>query len=361
MFTLLLTSLLASCASGAAGNSSVEPERCPATLNSTIDNGEPVAELDKAIWHVFQARNGDFWFGSPEKGAYRYDGRTLVRFTDADGLGANHISGFQEDKSGNLYISAGDRISRFDGRSFTALSVSTASDPNDWQLNPDDMWFGGPGDTGTVYRFDGKSLHRLAIPETEAGRRHNAAHPRSLYPNIHYSPYDPFTIFKDSKDNIWFGTAILGACRYDGRTFAWIPEEDLRNGSFGTRSIVEDKDGRFWCSNCVHRYEVDLSDAARPRIVRLEGLRDRSKEDGLPFGGVMSAVKDANGAVWFATYGEGVWRYDGQRLTHFPVTVGGHGITLFSIHLDRQGVAWLGTQENGAFQFNGTKFEQFRP
>ena len=57
------------------------------------------------------------------------------------------------------------------------------------------------------------SLHRLAFPATAAGDAHNAAYPRSKYPNAKYSPYDVYTISKDSKGRLWFGTSNLGACR----------------------------------------------------------------------------------------------------------------------------------------------------
>ena len=35
-----------------------------------------------------------------------------------------------------------------------------------WKLQPDDLWFAGAQDSGVVFRFDGKALHRLAFPTT---------------------------------------------------------------------------------------------------------------------------------------------------------------------------------------------------
>lgn len=67
-------------------------------------------------------------------------------------------------------------------------------------------------------------------------------------------PASVWTIFKDSEGNLWFGTAVLGVCPYDGTSFKWIPEEELQNGSFGTRSIF--KDGRFWFTHTRHRYAI---------------------------------------------------------------------------------------------------------
>jgi ligand-binding sensor domain-containing protein len=61
----------------------------------------------------------------------------------------------------------------------------------------------------------------------------------------------------------------------------------------------------------------------------------------------------------FVTYRNGVWKYDGTTITHYPVQYNAQDIELFSIYQDKQGVLWLGTPENGAFRFNGTTFEPF--
>lgn len=325
-----------------------------------IAKGETVTALDNAIWHVFQASNKDYWFGSNEQGAYRYDGKTLVRYTAKDGLPANPIRGFQEDEAGNIYI-ASDGISRFDGKSFTTLSVSADSDPANWALGKKDLWFAGPSNSGSAYRFDGESLHLLKFPATAAGDKHYQEVPRSLFPNANYSPYDVYVIFRDSGGNVWFGSALLGACRFDGKTFAWIGDEDLRNGSFGTRSVVEDKDGKFWFSNALHRYSVDLKDPASPGFIKETGLRRPNDPERLPFGGIMSGIQDTAGDLWIATYGEGVWRYDGTNLTQYPVLDGGKPIHLYTISIDREGTLWLGTQTSGAWRFTGTTFERFQP
>jgi hypothetical protein len=260
-----------------------------------------------------------------------------------------------------MYFTTYAGISRFDGQSFTTLSVSASSAATDWKLQPEDLWFVGPPDAGLVYRYDGKSLHRLEFPKTRAGDEHIAKHPRTTYPNIKSSPYDVYSIFKDSTGNLWFGTAILGVCRYDGKSFAWLLENELRHGSFGTRSIIEDKDGRFWFCNTLHRYDVDLSDSAGPRFRKVEGIRDANDPNRSLIGGIMSSTVDGTGALWMATYGAGVWRYDGKSVTHYSVKDGDQAITLFTIHKDNQGVMWLGTHSAGAYKFNGKTFDKFRP
>src|SRR6478609_8166902 len=97
----------ASCSSSSPSSRAVAPRR------SRPGNGEVVSELGKSVMYVHHARNDDYWFGSNDRGVYRYDGKTLVNFTTKDGLVSNRIRGIQEDRSGNIYFTTYEGIGRF--------------------------------------------------------------------------------------------------------------------------------------------------------------------------------------------------------------------------------------------------------
>ena len=106
------------------------------------------------------------------------------------------------------------------------------------------MWFEySYENTGKVYRYDGITLYELQFPKP---------------PNLS-NPFDIYSIYKDVKGNLWFGTNPVGVCRFDGKSFDWITEEDVtefRNeGANGVRSITEDENGDFWF-NTEYRYSV---------------------------------------------------------------------------------------------------------
>ncbi len=175
---------------------------------------------------------------------------------------------------------------------------------------------------------------------------------------------------KDRKGNIWFGTAAAGACRFDGQSFSWLYETHLTEtkggGSFGIRSILEDKAGAFWICNTRFRYRVDPNDAPEPekgliRYKREKGIEQLKAPDGQDHIYFMAIVEDEQGIVWMASGGYGVWRYDGDKVTHYPVKDGAKDMWVFSISIDNYGNLWLGTHEAGAYEFNGTTFELFRP
>lgn len=330
-----------------------------------------VTELDKTIWRIFQDSKGTYWFGSHGHGLFRRDANAFALFTTDSGLPDNDIGGIQEDKAGNLYVATGKGISKFDGRNFTTLKVEDfdASD-TERKPGPDALWFMLGGEKPHAVYYDGKALRKLEVPTTADGDAHYARYPRSKYPNLKYSPYDSYTIYKDSHGNVWFGTANLGACRYDGKTFAWISltelGDDLKNDqSFGTRSIIEDRDGKFWITVTRHRFDMYPTEPATRSAgglayVKSPGLPHPTKGVDEDYTYIMSMAKDAAGDLWMATYGAGVWRYDGKTLTSYPVLVDGKPITVFSIYRDRQDGIWLGTHEHGVCKFNGKAFEKVK-
>ncbi|MDX1930761.1 MAG: two-component regulator propeller domain-containing protein [Pirellulaceae bacterium] len=325
--------------------------------------GEVVAEMAKDIFHVFQSRDGCHWLASRSEGVFRYDGKTITRFSTKDGLPGRDVKGIQEDMHGNLFFNTDQGISKFDGRSFATLEPIAAGE---WKKQANDLWFSGVQDSGSVFRYDGQSLHRLELPRTKAGDQHYVDFPRSKFPNAKFSPYDVYTIFKDSKGNLWFGTAVLGACRFDGKSFKWIPEEELQNDSFGTRSIIEDEDGRFWFTNMRHRYAVNDGaevgqDTASLWYQKEKGIGDISGYNQVDYEVFISSELGNDGALWMANLGGVVWRYDGKSMKQYPVNENGERHWIFSIYKDRQGMLWIGTQDNGVYRFNGVAFEKFRP
>jgi ligand-binding sensor domain-containing protein len=367
---ILVTSILVATFSACAAGTEKQPDAKPPT--SSI--GVPVSETEKAIFHVFQARNNDYWFGSESQGVYRFDGKTLIHFTTKDGLANDRIRGIQEDKSGNIYFTTmdwdgarhfADAISKFDGKTFSTIRPTENTSAAAWKLQPDDLWFAGAQDSGVVYRYDGRALHRLRFPKTKAGEAHISKYPRSDFPNMTFSPYDVYIIYKDRKGNIWFGTN-LGVCCYDGNSFTWISEEELgfdeTGSAFNVRSIIEDQDGRFLFSNTLHRWDVSRNSLGGHGVsfTKAPGIEPTNPQNPTDFAYFMSSVTDDNGDLWMATLGAGVWRYDGKNLTHYPVKDGNSSIRLFSIYRDNQGGLWLGSHAAGVFKFTGKTFEPFR-
>lgn len=186
-----------------------------------------------------------------------------------------------------------------------------------------------------------------------------------------YNPYGIFSIYKDTKRNVWFGGGILGVCCYNGKVFDWITEVDvteLHDGpSKGVRAMIEYKEEYFWF-NTMFRYDIyekknhpntksvnqSFHYSRVASICSLDGNKDGHLTE------YISIIKDNHDDLRMATFNEGIWRYDGKKITHYAVKNGPQDITIFSIYKDKHGDLWLGTHENGAYKFNGKSFEKLQ-
>lgn len=349
-------------------STSTDSERLPSIIPSEQAKrlGTTVSKMGKKVMVIFQDKKNNFWFGGNDKGVYKYDGKSLVLFTKKDGLCNNSVLGIQEDKFGNIYFDTSTGVSKFDGQKFTTLDIiDNKHSKSKWKLTADDLWFRMGGGKNGPYRYDGKLLYYLEFPKTNQVEAFY-----STYPNASYSPYGIYTIYKDSQGFIWFGTASLGLCRYDGQSINWYYEKQLTEtpsgGDFGIRSIIEDKEGYFWFCNTRYRYEI-LSNTIEENGTNYINYE---KEDGIGYsnGGskidfpyFMSMTTDNNGDLWMVTYNDGVYQNNGERLIHYPIKNGDTDVLLFSIYKDNQGVLWLGTHNASVLKFNGKIFEPFSP
>lgn len=333
-----------------------------------VNIGTKVSELSKSILIIYHASNGDYWFGSDVDGVYRYDGKIIVQYSEKDGLSSNRIRSIQEDRFGNIYFATLGGINKFDGKTISLLEVKKSnSSSNNWKLQPDDLWFSMVGKNGEKgpYRFDGKNLYQLEFPKHHLEEQYyleNSGKP--------WSPYEVYFIYKDSKGIMWFGTSNFGICRYDGKSFSWLYEDQLTNvpngGSFGIRSIIEDQNGKYWFCNTRYQYDIfndSINEDGKNLIKykRQNGIDGIKSSDGNDYVYFMSIIEDDKENLWMATYDQGVWQYDGKNVKQHILKDGTKNATLFSIYKDRKGTILVGSHESGVYKFNDKDFEKFTP
>jgi len=86
----------------------------------------------------------------------------------------------------------------------------------------------------------------------------------------------------------------------------------------------------------------------RLKIPKPQGL---NKDAGLGFG-----IQDKEGNIWFGSYGEGVFKYDGKFFTQYTMNEGLNSNIAYSMVEDKAGNVWVGTNK-GLNRFDGKKFE----
>ncbi len=358
VITILIMSLI-SCK-----GQSFKSDRKPAL--ESLQLGTLVSELDDQIWTVFQDHNKHYWFGSNGHGVYYYDGERLINYTTEDGLIDDSIRDIQGDQYGNIFIGTPKGISKYDGSSFIGLKPIPALD-NEWQLEVHDLWFNCNGNAMDLYRYDGTQLYELKLPHVSRKELDEAfaTEVRGLsFKGMNSSPYSVFGIDKDRQGNLWIGTVVAGAYRYDGKSFLWFPEKELStlpDGRVpGVRSILQDKNGYFWLSNFISKYQISESDDS-VKYTKSMGIAESNSafDDRIPY--FNSGVSDKDGNLWMTTYTGGAWMYNGDTLLNFAVKDGDTEVLLVSTYKDRSGTIWLGTDNAGVYRYNGRSFEKYLP
>lgn len=358
LFTLLLFIIIISSCNRL---SKTKAEKNESTFDSIVI-GKKVNQLGNRLWYVFQDSKNRYWFGGNGDGVYCYDGKLIIQFTTKDGLSNDSIRQIQEDRFGNMYFSTLSGINKFDGKKITSLHAIKSKE---WKLEKDDLWFsilGKKGENGP-YRYDGKNLYQLEFPKHYL---HDDMYDKGINP--FFSPYEVYCIYKDKRGAMWFGTSVFGACRYDGKTLKWMYEYDLTivpsGGTFGIRSIFEDKAGEFWICNTWHRYLFDFKKTAQTdklQYQKTKGIGDTKTFGGDEYIYFSYIIEEKNGDIWLTTWDKGVYKYDGKNIINYQVKDGSKNVNLVSMYKDNSGDLWLGTFENGTFKFNGNTFEKFKP
>ncbi|MBI1266160.1 MAG: hypothetical protein GC193_01890 [Cryomorphaceae bacterium] len=352
-----LLAILSSCKSQPVNNGGNTDEK-----GAQVAFGDTVNQLSDQLWYAFQDSRNNYWFGSNGEGVYCYDGQAILNFTTKHGLSNDTIRQIQEDKKGNMFFSTMQGVSKYDGQKFTDLQ---AIESTDWKLEDDDLWFfilGKSHEQGT-YRYDGENLYHLQFPKHYL---HEELMERVA--GTFFSPYEVYSIYKDRTGAMWFGTSFFGACRFDGQSIKWMYENDLtitpHGGTFGIRSVFEDREGSFWICNTLNRYVFDFEktqESDRLQYEKIKGIGNAELLDGEDYIYYSHILEDSEGSIWLTTWQLGVYKFDGVNITNYKVKDNGVDVNLVSMHKDKNGNLWLGTPNNGVFKFNGASFERFVP
>ncbi|MCB0558551.1 MAG: histidine kinase [Lewinellaceae bacterium] len=139
-------------------------------------------------------------------------------------------------------------------------------------------------------------------------------------------------VYEASDGFLWFGSSH-GLFRYDGQQYhQYLAPDSLTNNKVA--AIFEDKGHRFWAG-----YEDG-------RIFYMETpghLQLWQPEEGLPTARISGFGQRDDGLMWLATYGEGVYYFDGRRMYNINTEDGLLGNDVYVMVMDDSGQAWVGT------------------
>ena len=144
-----------------------------------------------------------------------YARRLHIRsFTPDDGLAGSQVWTILQDRSGYLWFGTATGVSRFDGTSFSSITVAGGlPDPlvrTIVETRDGHLWF---GTNAGVAEYDGRTIVRHDAPPGP-GRR-------AVWASA-----------VDRDGRLWFGTQDGGLSVYDGRSFRTFTERDGLPGNY---------------------------------------------------------------------------------------------------------------------------------
>ena len=140
-------------------------------------------------------------------------------------------------------------------------------------------------------------------------------------------------IYQTTDGQVWFGSD-RGLLTYDGFELSEVLPSDTSIAITDVVSMFEDTEKTLWIgtsSGQVYTYTAESS------------LRAKGFDEGWPKVSITGFAQDTHGQIWIATYGEGIYCYDGQYLYNFNTDDGLLGNDVYAIVSDGLGRVWLGT------------------
>lgn len=202
-----------------------------------------------------------------------------------------------------------------------------------YQDNKGNYWFGTNGDG--IILYNGEKLEKISIP--------------GISPNFRV-----LEIVEDQAQNLWFATSE-GLIKYDGKDFTlFTRNEGKQNEEIWGLAI--DRNGLIWVGSTQ-----GVSQFVKDKFIPFS-LPDSKAENGEPMLSdklVFKIIEDRNGTMWFATDGNGIFKYNKGKFTHLTTKNGLVDNNTADILEDSQGNIWIGTFYGGMSRFDGKTYTNF--
>lgn len=152
-------------------------------------------------------------------------------------------------------------------------------------------------------------------------------------------------IFQDHTGIVWFSTNGGGVSHFDGIHFSNLSTKD---GLKSNRVYVvqEDKNNIIWIGTAkgIAKYQ-----GKKISVLKDPVINDKA---------IFSIHEHSNGEIWFGT-SSGIIIYDGKKFRSFEKNPEIGNFQVWVIRQDRLGNIWIGTMFNGVFLYDGSKMTHF--
>ena len=335
-----------------SGTALAKFDRSSHTLTKfSFDKGNRGSDIATGVTTMVEDQNGTLWLGTIGAGLLKLDRehQRFIRYrnniADSETIGEDSIASLAVDREGIMWAALG-------GMGLTSFA------PNSLPFKRYRHDFGNPNIKGEP--FVGAIFEdehgTLWIGTHEALNRIDQNQKRFISYHIggpgEYS--DVISICTDHSGNLWIGTYDQGLFRFD------------RNSGRSKRYRHDASDPNSLSDNIIPRLLVDhhgtLWAATDDGLDRFDAIHDRFityRQSQQARDHYLELIEDPQGLLWLGTVSSGLQRFDpatGQFITYEHEQDRAGSISdnrVNSIHFDRAGTMWVGTQD-GLDEFDAT-------
>ena len=280
-----------------------------------------------AVQRIMEDRRQHIWLVTDTQGLWRWDGKTITRFFQEEGM-RNNIIDVCEGDNGRVYVATANHgLFRLDGS--TPVHIEGTGNRHISVL-----YFNRRGHL--MLGYDGMGL---GIYDPQNGR---------LVDNPYYSrevdlsTAKVYSICEDQNSNVWLGLLQKGIYMHPGHTmgFGYMgPKLGVRNvlGTACITSVTGDSQGWRWTG--TDRDGLYLQDNQYQVVKHFK--------ENFP-STILGACEDTKGNIWIGSFREGCGWIDRKTLTYHPFRLPqGSDVSVFDVICDRQGRLWMATMGYG--------------
>jgi signal transduction histidine kinase/ligand-binding sensor domain-containing protein len=286
----------------------------PSQLVRFKDNQLTSYQLNEAVGAgaSLTDREGNFWLAT-STGLRRLRRKLITTLSVKDGLNSNEVYPLLQTQNGDIFIGTTQGVNRYAGGKIQNLKLKYATGVplylrGFWEDNQTNLWLGFQGEGG---------FGRFVAPSSVKRIRKNDL------------PNGVTDFTSDPAGNVWMATEE-GLFKYkdDQELAHYTTNDGLPHNAVIT--IHFDRNGNLWAGT----YD-GLAQFKDGRFIIYNAEADSPK------GFVRAIYEDADGVLWFGTYGDGLVRYKNGRFFNYRVEHGLYNNGVFAILEDKRGNFWM--------------------
>src|SRR5215831_16697784 len=269
---------------------------------------------------LLEDRNGDLWIGTDDSGVSRFHAGEFFTYTTEDGLPHNLIDALVKDANGLPIIVTRSGMIRWQGDRFAPF------------VGPERLGNGALliSNSGTYWYADGAVIMNFTQDQ--------------LLSSQNYQGGAVTTIYEDTQQNLWLGTANRGLARFKDGVFTTFGLEDGLP-SLTVTSIFEDRGHQLWIGT-----RAGLCMFSNGRLVNY------TSKQGLSGDSVRSIYQDREGNLWIGTDNRGLNRLTRQAITFYTPKEGLLCENIYPIIQDHLGAIWIGGRDGSLTRYQNGVF-----